>query len=120
LLKKFNFPRFSSLPFVVISSTLFSPISTKTDVKHTELTNVPVWNTTPNPGVQVEPSLVFLVFQEVALIVVDKVPSPTPAEVVECSTPTLFGEDSTEKSTLLKEDMLWLPQLLPQLYHHSF
>ena len=71
-----------------------------------------------NPGEQVEQLQEFQELEVAEPTDPDREHSVTNVEEVECSTPTLPGEDGTEKSILPKEDTLLLQQSPPQLFLH--
>jgi len=77
-----------------------------------------VWNTAPNPGVQVELLLEFLELVDLVPTDQDKVPSQINVEKVECLPLLTPGEDGIEKLTLSKDVMLLpLPSLLLLFSH---
>lgn len=78
----------------------------------------PVCNTVLNPGVQVEPLLVFQEFQDQEHIDLVKPLSVINAEREEWVAQSKYGEDGTEEQTSNKRDTPLLQQLLPQELFH--
>jgi hypothetical protein len=74
----------------------FIPTSTRTVDKLTLFLLRQVTKPLPNPGVLVEPLLVFLEFLEVVLTEPDKELSETCAEEVVCSLLLKYGEDGID------------------------
>jgi len=111
LLQPFSPPQSETISFILFTQTLL-----KTEDKVTPFSTKLVLSTPLNPGVQVEPSLVFQESQVPVPPELVKPLSVTCAERLECSLHLRFGENGTLRLTSSKEDPL-LPQ--PSLHQHA-